>query len=155
MPIKNSLTAQWVSRGEIMINIRKLAAVDMAGLGTRVIVVEYALGILLPLILGVISIRSGLKGPAGWQAVSGFWLAVSHRRAVAVRGTNGVAIACNYIPLFIYAVLIAKAGTVQEEGQPEFVHLRRYSLQQVIILIPCGVVVLALNQEYNRRRKTD
>jgi hypothetical protein len=47
-----------------MINIRKLAAIDMAWLGTRVIVAEYTLGVILPLILGLLSIRSGLLGRA-------------------------------------------------------------------------------------------
>ena len=73
-----------------IINIRKLAAVDMAWLGTRVIVAEYALGVILPLGLGLVSIRSGLLGsaPVGWETVLGFWL---------------ISIAANYIPLFIYA----------------------------------------------------
>jgi hypothetical protein len=121
-----------------MISIRKLAAVDMAWLGARVIVAEYAVGVVLPLILGLISIRSGLSGPAtpGWETVLGFWL---------------VAIAANYIPLFIYAVLIARGGTVKEEGQPEIARAKRYGVQQAIILVPFLVVVLALVQESRRR----
>jgi hypothetical protein len=105
-----------------MINIRKLAAVDMVWLGTRIILAEYALGLVLPLILGLLSIRSGLSG---WKAVLGIWL---------------IAIAANYISLFIYAVLTARAGTVREEAQ------------QVIILVPFLVVILALLQE--RQNKT-
>jgi len=49
-----------------MINIRKMAAVDMVWLGTSVILAEYALGIILPLILGLLAIRllylAGLDG---------------------------------------------------------------------------------------------
>jgi hypothetical protein len=117
-----------------MIDVRKLAAVDMVWLGTRVVVAEYALGIVLPLVLGVISIRVGLFGivQVGWQTALGFYL---------------VSIAANYIPLFIYAVLIAKGGSVKEEGQPELVHAKRYGIQQVIILVPLLVVILALLQE--------
>ena len=121
-----------------MINIRKLVAVDMAWLGTRVIVAEYALGVVLPLALGLISIRSGLLGAVlvSWETALGVWL---------------VSIAANYIPLFIYAVLIARGGTVMEEGQPEIVHAKRYGAQQIIILVPFLVVVLALVQEGRRR----
>jgi len=121
-----------------LINIRKLAAVDMAWLGTRVIVAEYALGVVLPLTLGLLSIRAGLFGLplVGWETVLGVWL---------------VCISVNYIPLFIYAVLIARAGTAKVEGQPELVHATRYGIQQVIILIPLLVVMLALVQESHRR----
>lgn len=121
-----------------MISIRKLAAVDMAWLGARVILAEYALGIVLPLALGALSLRSGLSSEArvGWQVVMGVWL---------------VGIAANYIPLFIYAVLIARAGTVKQEGSPELARARRYGLQQVVILVPLLVVVIALVQEGRRR----
>ena len=40
-----------------MINIRKLAAVDTVWLGARFILIEYAAGIVLPLILGLLSIH--------------------------------------------------------------------------------------------------
>ena len=112
----------------------------MAWLGARVILAEYALGIVLPLILGLISIRSGLLRPLeiGWEAVLGAWL---------------VTIAMNYLPLFIYALRIARAGTAKEEGQPEIVHAKRYGVQQVIILVPFLVVALALMQEGRYRQK--
>jgi hypothetical protein len=123
-----------------MISIRKLAAVDMAAFGARVILAEYALGVVLPFILGLISLRYGL---AGWpqtevQAGVGAWL---------------VSIAANYIPLFIYAFQIARAGTVRLEGQPELARVRRYSVQQVILLVPFLVVIVALAQEGRRRWK--
>src|SRR5262245_29078116 len=117
-----------------MINVRKLAAVDMASLGTRVIVAAYALGSGFRRILGLLSIRSGVFGSAvvGWETFLGVWL---------------VTIAVNYIPLLYYAVLIAKGGTAKEEGLPEFAHAKRYGVQQVIILVPFMVVILALLQE--------
>ena len=117
-----------------MINIHKLAAVDMVFLGSKVIIAEYAFGVLLAFVLGVLSLRSGLKGPSivGWEVALGFWL---------------ISIAANYIPLSIYSVPIARAGTVKEEGQPELVRAKRYGAQQVIILVPFLVVVIALIQE--------
>lgn len=125
-----------------MIDIRKLAAVDMLWLGARLIVTEYALGILLPLVLGWLSIRSTLSAaqPIGWEEILGIWL---------------ISIAANYVPLFIYAVKISRAKTVKEEGQSELAHARRYGIQQVIILVPFLVVVLALVQEARRRQHVD
>ena len=123
---------------ERMIRIRKLAALDMAWLGPRVILAEYALGIVLPLALGVVSIRSGLAGGGpGWALTLGIWL---------------VGIAANYVPLFIYAVLITKAGTVRQEGGPELAHARRYGLQQAMLLVPALVLVVAVIQELLARR---
>lgn len=123
-----------------MINIRKLAAVDMALNGTRFILWEFALGVVLPLILGLLSIRAGLmqSSPVNWESAMGFWL---------------VGIALNYIPLFLYAILIAKAGTVKQEGEPEIKYAKRYGVQQVVILIPLLVVILALVQEARSRQK--
>jgi len=122
-----------------MINIRKLAAVDMLWLGAKIILAEYALGMVLPLGLGLISIRGGLlrAHPSAWEAAIGFWL---------------VSIAVNYVPLFIYAVLIARGGTVEQEGRPELARARRYGVQQTIILVPFLVVIVALVQENQRRQ---
>jgi hypothetical protein len=123
-----------------LIEIRKLAAVDMAWLGARVIVVEYALGVVLPLALGCLSFRAGLaqSDPWNWQTVFGIWL---------------ITIAANYVPLFIYALSIARARTAQKEGQREFKNARRYGLQQAIILVPFVVVFVALLQERRRALK--
>ncbi len=122
-----------------MINIRKLAAVDMAWLGTRVILAEYGLGIVVPLALGAWSLRPVLSGQAaiGWQAVLGGWL---------------VGIAVNYIPLFVYAAVIAHAGTAKLEGNPELARARRYGAQQVMILVPFMVAIVALLQERRERK---
>ena len=121
-----------------MINIRKLAAVDMAIHGARFIVAEYAIGVILPLILGVVPIRSIFFGVvyAGWEIVLVFWL---------------LGASANYIPLLIYAILIARGGTIKEEGQPELARVKRYNVQQVIILVPFLVAVLALVQENHQQ----
>ena len=123
-----------------MINIRKLAAIDMAWLGTRVIVTEYAVGVILPLALGLLSVRAALHDGSimGWEGALGVWL---------------VCIGLNYVPLLVYSALIARAGTAKEEGQPEFVRARRYGVQQVIILVPLLVDVLAIIQELSQKRR--
>jgi hypothetical protein len=107
-----------------MISIRKLVAADMAWLGAPVILAEYAVGILLPLFLGLLSLRLGFLNPAGtaWEKIFGVWLA---------------GIGANYIPMFVYAVSIARRGTAEQEGRPELAHAKRYGVQQAVILVPC------------------
>jgi len=85
----------------------------MAWLGSRVIVAEYFAGIVLPLGLGAFTLRSIY--PFHWSKLFGVWL---------------ITIAANYIPLFIYAVIISRSGTAATEGQPEIEHARRYGFQQ-------------------------
>lgn len=122
-----------------MINLRKVVALDMLLHGTRFILAEFAFGIFFLLILGVISIWGGLSGPVriGWEAGLGFWL---------------IGIGLNYVPLFIYAVLIAGGHTITEEGQPELPRVKRYSIHQVLIFVPLLFLVAALMQEGRRRR---
>ncbi len=129
-------------RSQPLIEIRKLAAMDMALHGKRLITAEYAIGVLFPLVLSLLSIRSSLVASAriGWQALAVAWL---------------VGIAVNYIPLVIYAVIIGHAGTAHEEGQPEFAHARRYNIQQLLLLVPFLVAAIALVQERRRRRKVE
>lgn len=121
-----------------MIDIRKLAAMDMALHGTRLITAEYAIGVVFPLVLGLLSIRSILVAGAriGWQLLAVAWL---------------VGIAVNYIPLVIYAVIIGHAGTAQAEGRPEFGRAKRYNIQQLLLLVPFLVAAVALMQERRRR----
>ena len=121
-----------------VIEVRKLAAVDMVWLGERIVVAEYALGVLLPLALGIFSIKAGVAQQSAWQTVVGVWL---------------VTIAANYVPLFLYAWSIMRAGTVEQEGRAELARARRYGVQQTMILVPFLVVGVALVQEHRRQRQ--
>ena len=124
------------------VKVRKLAAVDMAWLGTHIVVAEYMLGVVLPLALGIMSVRTGLAAPdpANWRTLIGAWL---------------IAIAANYVPLLFYALALVRGGTVQEEGLPELKHARRYGIQQAMILVPLLVVAVAFAQERHRRRQPE
>ena len=123
-----------------MIEVRKLAALDMAWLGTRLVLAEYALGVVLPAALGALSLGLGIARHAElyqWLVLGGIWL---------------LTIAANYVPLFLYAVALARAGTVQEEAQAARPHIRRYVLQQVMILVPLLVLALSVAQEQGHRK---
>ncbi len=122
-----------------MINIRKLAALDMLLHGGRLIQAEFGIGILVPIVLGIRLLGAGWSSAvkSGWDVGLGLWL---------------IGMAANYVPLFIYTILIARAGTIQEEGQPELPQVKRYSIQQVIIFVPFLVAVLAVMQERRRTK---
>src|SRR6516165_6243324 len=101
--------------------VRKLAALDMSWLCTRLVLAEYALGVVLPAALGTLSLGRGVARNAElheWPVLGGVWL---------------LTIAANYVPLFLYAVALARAGTFQEEAQAARPHIRRYGLQQALI----------------------
>jgi hypothetical protein len=111
----------------IGLNVRKLVALDMTFLGTRVIVAEYALGVLLGGVIGILSLRRG----------------------VPVLGIPLLWIALNYVPLFLHSVDLARKGTARQEvaaelGDPK--KARSYSWRQLWILVPFAVVVLAITQ---------
>ena len=123
-----------------LIEVRKLAALDMAWLGTRLVLAEYALGIVLAAALGTLSLGWAIAHDAElyqWPVLGGIWL---------------LTIAANYVPLFLYAVALARAGTVQEEAQAEVPHARRYVLQQAMILVPLFVLALSVAQEQGHRK---
>lgn len=63
--------------GILMTNQRIFVAVDMLVYGTQLILVEFANGVILPIILGLLFLRSTLMGSkqSGWFIlVSGSWI---------------------------------------------------------------------------------
>ena len=129
------------------VEMRKLVAVDMALHGRLFILAEFAFGVLLGLGLGLFLLRTFLSwisfssSPLTWQIL------------VALLGLWAFGMAANYTPLFLYAVSIAKSGTVQAEGEPELPHKRRYNVQQFVIFVPFLVAIVAIAQERSRRRR--
>lgn len=120
-----------------IIEIRKLAAADMAWAGPRKIFAEYLIGIVLPLVLGLFSLRAGLSGePFTWQTLLGVWL---------------LGIGANYVPMALHAFDLLRRDRVETEGRPEIAHARRYGTQQVMLIVPFLVVVIAIAQARARR----
>ncbi len=111
----------------IGLNVRKLVALDMVFLGTRVIVAEYAAGVVLCAGIGILSLRKG----------------------VLALGIPLLWIALNYVPLFLHSVDLARRGTARQEVALELADARAarsYSWRQLWILVPFAVVALALVQ---------
>ena len=120
-------------------DVRKLAAIDIAFLGARFIIAEFAVGVLGPLALGVfIALRS--------HSVSGLLM-----------GAYFLTLGVNYVPLLLYAVAISRAGSAAREIGDELAVDRRrarrkYRRGSMLLLIPLVVPVLAVIQERQRRR---
>lgn len=125
-----------------LVEMRKLVAVDMALHGRLFILVEFAVGVLLPLGLGVFFLlTSRAASPLIWQLL------------LVLLGLWSCGIAANYTPLLLHAVSIAKSGTVKAEGDPELPRVRRYNVQQFVIFVPFLVAIVAIAQERSRRRR--
>jgi uncharacterized protein YybS (DUF2232 family) len=117
-------------------NVGRLVELDMAFLGPRVIIVEFAAGVAGGLALGVFSLAYAARVHAGIAS----WL-------VAV-GVELVAIGINYVPLLAEAMRrrkdeVGRAAT-KAAVRDDPAEARSYGLRQAWILIPGAVVVFAL-----------
>lgn len=112
-----------------MINLRKLVAFDMAVHSPKFIVSEFVLGVVGIPAFGIFSLFRG-------ATIMGWYL---------------IGIGINYIPLLIYAVIIARKKSAKEEAAYELEHktveARRYFRGQLIILVPFILAPMALYQE--------
>jgi hypothetical protein len=84
-----------------VINVRKLAAIDLYFLGPKIILTEFGLGVPIMLLLGILSLRVGLfRTHATWQIALGIYLLL---------------LAVNYIPMLWCAIDIARSGSAAAE----------------------------------------
>jgi uncharacterized protein YybS (DUF2232 family) len=117
-------------------NVGRLVELDMAFLGPRVIIFEFAAGVAGGLALGVFSLAYAARAHAGiasWPVGLGVELA---------------AIGINYVPLLAEAMrrrkdAVGRAAT-KAAIRDDPAEARSYGLRQVWILIPGAVVVFAL-----------
>ena len=125
--------------GSVALDVRRLAALDMAVHGKRFIVAEFGVGVLGCLVLGGLSVSGGMRSGATWELLLGFVL---------------LWIALNYVPLLIHAVDLARSGTARQEAADEIEHpelIRRYTFRQLWILVPLAVVVMDITQRARSR----
>ena len=121
------------------INIRELAALDIAFHGPRFILIEFALGVLGCAALGLFSLYFGLfHGPNCSQFA-------------IIMGCFLIWIALNYAPLLIYAISIVRHKSAHREVAYELEHRDRYAgkymRQSTLLLIPLAIPTLAVYQE--------
>jgi len=130
-------------RGEwqvpILIDFRKLAAMDIAFLGPRVILAEFSIGVVGSLALGLLTL---LRGHSGGAVALGFYLLL---------------IGINYIPLLLYAIRIVHLGRASDEIADEQASkhgmFRKYRRQSLLLLVPLAVPMLALARELQQNKE--
>jgi hypothetical protein len=129
----------------VLIDIRKLAALDLVFHGPRFVLIEFGGAVVLTWGLAALSFRSALSGPGApvvWEIVLGVLLA---------------SIGANYLPLLINAAVLIRSGTAREEVAPELEQAsqsqRRYGTQQFLLVVPFAVAAIAIAQELARRNQ--
>jgi len=119
-----------------VINPRKLAAIDIVFLGSKLIIAEFAGGVLLCVALGTFVL---FRGHSFWQIALGLYF---------------ISLGINYVPLLVYAVAITRGQGARAEMGDELSDERRamakYRRQSILLLVPLLVPILALAWE---RRK--
>lgn len=122
-----------------MINIRKLAAVDIYIHGRVFVLIEFGVAVLL---LGVSSVRQILRE-------------FSTHASAPLTHWYFASVAVNYIPLLVYAVAIAKKNSARADISADLVKgrkgLQKYSFQQLWLVVPFLVPIAALFQEIDKR----
>jgi hypothetical protein len=119
-----------------MIDVRRLAAVDLSGLGPKIIIPEFVLAVVGAPLLGVLTLFRG--GSPGVKAL----------------GVALIGLGLNYVPLLIHAVDLVRRHDVQAEIADEAGDRRalyaKYRKQSVWLLLPFVVAVAALWQTKRR-----
>jgi hypothetical protein len=118
------------------LDVSRLVELDMAFLGPRVIVAEFVVGVVGPLMLALLSFAYAVRVRSpllSWPVIMGIELA---------------AIGVNYVPLLVEAfrrrrdaARIAETKQAIQEGRAE---ARSYGLRQAWILVPGAVIAFAL-----------
>ncbi len=128
-----------LAKGRRIINVRKLAALDIAFHGPRFILIEFALGVFGCAALGLFSIYFG------------FFHGPNRSLFAAILGCFLLWVALNYVPLLLYAISIVRSKSAHQEVAYELAHKDRYAvrytIQSTLLLIPFAMLILAVYQE--------
>jgi hypothetical protein len=119
-----------------MINPRKLAAIDIVFLGSKLIIAEFAAGVLLSVALGA------------------FVLFRAHSFCQFALGIYLITLGINYVPMLVYAVTITREQSALAELGDELKEKHRamakYRRESIVLLVPLLVPILALAQERSK-----
>jgi hypothetical protein len=124
-----------------MIQVRKLVAIELAFLGPRLILAEYAIAVVGGAGLGLLSLRVGLiRTHALWQILLGIYL---------------LFLALTYAVLLVCAISMARRGDAREEIANELddkiTALQKFRRQSLWLLVPLVVPVAAMRQRGEKR----
>jgi hypothetical protein len=128
-----------------IINIRKLAALDIVFHGPKLILAEFAFGVFFTGALGLFLTYAGFvtgRFRVPWVALLGCYLLL---------------LALNYVPLFLYGIKIVRGKSAQAEVAFELAQKerygRKYTVQSLLLLLPLVVPMLAIAQEWQKRAR--
>jgi hypothetical protein len=125
-----------------MLNVCKLAAIDLQFLGAKLILTEFGLGALGSIALGLLTSRAGIQR--------------FHSRQMIAFGVYLLLLGINYVPLLLHALSMHHTGSALLEirGEPgdKRVAFRKYRRQSLFLLLPLIVPIAAIVQEIQRRR---
>jgi hypothetical protein len=114
--------------------VRKLAALGIVYRGAMRTILEYGFGVFF---LGVVGLAFLL-------------LAREKTLATTAIGVYLVFLGLNYVPLLAYSVSLAVKKSAKREAEFELAHQetfrRKYGTQQLLILVPLAVDILAISQ---------
>ncbi|MGA7317088.1 MAG: hypothetical protein WBX22_24310 [Silvibacterium sp.] len=120
------------------INLRKLAALDILFLGPRLIVAEFAFGVLFSVALGLFVL---VRGHTFWQLLL---------------GTYFLCLGINYVPMLVYAIAVSNKVNARKEMAAELDDSRKtmskYRSQSLVLLVPLAVPILVLTQKWRKSR---
>jgi hypothetical protein len=119
-------------RSDAWINLRKLAAIDLA-FGPKVIIAEFAAGALLCGALGILVL---IQRDSVTELVLGVYL---------------IGLSANYVRMLIYAIGITTNKSTRAEWGQELTDkpwvIAKYRRQSLLLLVPFLVPTLALSQK--------
>jgi hypothetical protein len=116
-----------------MINVRKLAALDLQFLGHKLILTEFGLGVAGSAAVGVVMLRAGIQR--------------FHSRQMIVFGAYLILLGINYVPLLLHAMSMVRGGSALQEISGELADqraaFRKYGRQSLFLLLPLVVPIAA------------
>ena len=105
-----------------MVDLRKLAAIDIALLGYGLILAEYGFGVIFSLALGVFVL---LRSHGGWQIPLGIYF---------------LCLGLNYVPMLVWAISLGNRQNARAEMKDELADrqgaMRKYRRQSLLLLVP-------------------
>jgi hypothetical protein len=119
-----------------MVNVRRLAAVDLSGLGPGIVIPEFAIAVVGAPALGILTVlRSGSL-------------------AATTFGVALIGLGVNYVPLLVHAIDLVRHSTVEATTAGHALDRRalyaKYRRQSLWLLLPFIVAIAALVQVKQR-----
>ena len=119
-----------------LIEVRKLAALDIALHGWWLILIEFTAGVILLPIFGFFIVGRSL-----------------------LLGVYMMFLGLDYVPLLVYGLITHDRESARKEVEAELSHMKqsgvKYGVQQLLLFVPLAIPLLSLAQELSRAADHD